>query len=213
MTISETSLPRSFTPPREAIAMPTPPWLALLPLPTGLDPVFLAWLIPYVEARVKPGDDPHRHHVAARFAHAHARLHLAAARLADIPPGQAPDARWLRLEAQAQRVLTALDREVFLLPRRQPMAPPTIKTTEPSSAAPATSTAAQPAAARRTIDDVRRSRVLRRQVEGLGLPFDEADPFAALERRAPRSTPAPAPLPNATAPISIARASPAPATP
>jgi hypothetical protein len=78
---------------------PTPSWLALLPLPPGLDDAFLDWLLAYVATHLAPRD-AREDWLAARIAQAMARLHVSALREPDRV-----DPVWLRAEAFADRQL------------------------------------------------------------------------------------------------------------
>ncbi len=78
---------------------PTPSWLALLPLPGGLDDSFRNWLIHYVADHLSPRTQ-HEDWLAARIAQAMARLHL----LARLEPERI-DPLWLRAETAADRQL------------------------------------------------------------------------------------------------------------
>ncbi len=96
-----------------------------LVLPTDLPIPIVEAVLAYISQVVRPRvDDPHEQWLASRIALAQARLLQAAH---SVKLGQPPDARWLRLEAQADRQLTAARRELDdyrqLNPPPQPLAP------------------------------------------------------------------------------------------
>jgi hypothetical protein len=122
-----------------------PPWRTLLPLPASLDPAFDAWLDSPI-AEVTAPTFAASTLVAARLAQALARQDWPARGIARSAPDAPPDVRWLRVEAQAERQLSAARRDLAALPRERPAAPrpETCRPAAPSPTPPAASTSPSP---------------------------------------------------------------------